>query len=372
MITHEEFFKAIKQEEEDPYKLGAIREVDGQKAKVIFDGEEESTGKSYIAISSYAPMLGDRVVLMKVKGTYIIWGAIGVAKLPLEAPNPPTISAISETNATVSGGVGTEVKIDNGLWRISPHTFTGLSASTDYQAFSRMKATEENSASPSSVAASFTTEATPIPMYTLKNEIVNGDFTQGLDPTYSNVAKYWKARYNGDTNYVAWDSVNNRQIISSNGIDQGYGQILNDVNIGDILYVNMNTEKLNLDIYGEFWAGLAPTLSDIASPLSKINNGLFTTLLDARTSGGMFHLAGDRIANKVALNTILIINLSKSFGVGNEPTKEAMDLLISEQGGYFEGELQVPQESFNQININGLKLELAKTNQLLDTLLGVD
>ncbi len=59
------------------YKLGKIdSNYTSGRPKIIFDGEDVASLKGYNYISSYTPKAGDRVLLQKVAGTYIILGKI--------------------------------------------------------------------------------------------------------------------------------------------------------------------------------------------------------------------------------------------------------------------------------------------------------
>ena len=57
----------------DPYKIGRIHSTDG---RILFDGENTPTTKKYAHISSYEPKLNERVLLARVKGSYVILGKI--------------------------------------------------------------------------------------------------------------------------------------------------------------------------------------------------------------------------------------------------------------------------------------------------------
>ena len=49
------------------------------------------------------------------------------------------------------------------------------------------------------------------------------------------------------------------------------------------------------------------------------------------------------------MDNFMRINLTETFGAGNEPTKEEMDLLISTLGiDYFEGEITIPAQKIMQ------------------------
>lgn len=76
MITPQEFLKLIKDGPSANYKIGTVGTVNGNKAKIKFDGEQVESGKEYLGVG-YSPSTGDRVLLINVSGTYLILGAIG-------------------------------------------------------------------------------------------------------------------------------------------------------------------------------------------------------------------------------------------------------------------------------------------------------
>ena len=78
MITPEEFLKLIKDDPSANYKIGTVGTVNGNKAKIIFDGEQVQSGKEYLGVG-YTPSINDRVLLINVSGTYLILGKIGGA-----------------------------------------------------------------------------------------------------------------------------------------------------------------------------------------------------------------------------------------------------------------------------------------------------
>ena len=73
------------------------------------------------------------------------------------APAAPNVTNIEWDRATVTGVSGTEVRLGSGTWYDSPHTFTGLTEATTYQAYARYKETNTHYASPASAAKGFTT-----------------------------------------------------------------------------------------------------------------------------------------------------------------------------------------------------------------------
>lgn len=71
MINSYEFLGLIKEEDIKVFRLGTI--VNG---KVKFDGESIASEKIYKRLSSYSVADGDRVLLARISGTYVILGKI--------------------------------------------------------------------------------------------------------------------------------------------------------------------------------------------------------------------------------------------------------------------------------------------------------
>lgn len=66
-----EFLDLIKEEDKSVFRLGTI--VSG---KVKFDGEEAASQKTYKRLGSYTLTNGDRVLLVRIAGTYVILGKV--------------------------------------------------------------------------------------------------------------------------------------------------------------------------------------------------------------------------------------------------------------------------------------------------------
>lgn len=79
-LKAEDFVELISQLQkgEKPFALGTIQAgyVSG-KPRVKFDGEEETSLKGYNFLTTYTPVSGDRVLLAKMSGSYVIMGSIG-------------------------------------------------------------------------------------------------------------------------------------------------------------------------------------------------------------------------------------------------------------------------------------------------------
>lgn len=74
--TAQEFINLNKQESESVFKLGKVSGVTSGLPKILFDGEETASGKLYAKLGSYSPVAGDRVLLAKVSGTYVVLGKV--------------------------------------------------------------------------------------------------------------------------------------------------------------------------------------------------------------------------------------------------------------------------------------------------------
>lgn len=79
MITPAEFLELLNDKEKSDFKIGTIDpNYSGGKAKIKFDGEDTVSGKEYLSVG-YSPKANDRVLLVKISGTYLILGEIGSA-----------------------------------------------------------------------------------------------------------------------------------------------------------------------------------------------------------------------------------------------------------------------------------------------------
>ena len=72
----EEKRNETKEREGQIYKLAYVDSVTSGIAVIHFFGEENPSEKTYKRLSSYTPAAGDKVLLMKVSGTYVILGKV--------------------------------------------------------------------------------------------------------------------------------------------------------------------------------------------------------------------------------------------------------------------------------------------------------
>lgn len=57
------------------YKIGIVDSID-DRLKIKFAGEDEASAKEYTYLSSYSPQINDRVLISRVKGSYVVLGKI--------------------------------------------------------------------------------------------------------------------------------------------------------------------------------------------------------------------------------------------------------------------------------------------------------
>lgn len=64
---------------ENPLSLATIGAwSSGVGATLIFDGQTAATAKRYKRLSTYTPTAGDRVLVAKISGSYVILGKISL------------------------------------------------------------------------------------------------------------------------------------------------------------------------------------------------------------------------------------------------------------------------------------------------------
>ena len=80
-------------------------------------------------------------------------------------------------------------------------------------------------------------------------------------------------------------------------------------------------------------------------------NGRNTRIIDVESTGdnvGIIYFISPSVWD-MQMDNFIRINLTETFGAGNEPTKAEMDLLFSTLGiDYFEGEITIPAQKIMQ------------------------
>ncbi len=98
-----------------------------------------------------------------------------VTKAPQTAPALPTLSSSTATSITLNEVSGCEYNINSGIWQ-SSSIFEGLTPNTSYTFTQRKKETTTHSASPASASATFNTDNTTLPLYTIDASVNNSAF----------------------------------------------------------------------------------------------------------------------------------------------------------------------------------------------------
>ncbi len=73
--------------------LGKVNAIHDYGLSVLIDGETKATTKAYTFLSSYSPVVGDRVLIAEVSGQYVILGKI--VSNPADAGTAYAVSAYS-------------------------------------------------------------------------------------------------------------------------------------------------------------------------------------------------------------------------------------------------------------------------------------
>lgn len=67
----------IKKEQKNNFSLGTISSSHSSgRPKILFDGENTDSVKTYPYLSSYTPVANDRVLLVNIAGTHVVIGKI--------------------------------------------------------------------------------------------------------------------------------------------------------------------------------------------------------------------------------------------------------------------------------------------------------
>lgn len=190
----------------------------------------------------------------------------------------------------------------------------------------------------------------------IKNEIVNGAFSQGTTGWSAFAASSVNAINGG----LEWSKAKHPSIIRTDL----YIDIIATQKYYIKTYVKGVSEEALIDAYFRTDSTVSSNISTYTIvPTSGVNySGILTATMTAKT--GLF-LRDLSTANTVIIDDVICINLTTTFGAGNEPTKEEMDTLINLLGGWFDGEITLTQ--MQQLN---WLLKLIRQNALATTALG--
>ena len=90
--------KKLSKAPDTEFYLATVAEVGASGVRLLFAGESSATSKYYKCLSSANVSTGDRVVVMKQSGTYIVMGAIGGPTVITDPTEVFTMSSGFECN----------------------------------------------------------------------------------------------------------------------------------------------------------------------------------------------------------------------------------------------------------------------------------
>jgi hypothetical protein len=184
----------------------------------------------------------------------------------------------------------------------------------------------------------------------ITNLVTNGNFSNGSDK--------WSVTGQGTASYS-----NNLATITGTGTGNvSFVQdTIHKASPNDKIYVKAKRKRIVgeqfLFIRFESLSGGQATAIQISSTFGEYSyDSVLATLSGGYVEGNLKfvyqHYHGSGVSNlgtSSELGNIVVVNLTKTFGAGNEPTKEEMDLLISTLGiDYFEGEITIPAQKVMQ------------------------
>lgn len=181
---------------------------------------------------------------------------------------------------------------------------------------------------------------------TIKNEIKNGDFSGAFvnDPPSIEGWGLWGNSSASSHRWVIEDEKFKTHIssTSSNGrIHQDIPCLINDKYYLTVTFEGSGFTRVFICDYET-----DDNLTVLTSDTSSVGKWSYTFTSDR--SGfrlSIAHMVSDYTYTNRTLDNIMLINLTQTFGAGNEPTKEEMDVLILlVPNGYWEGELTLSQK----------------------------
>ncbi len=163
----------------------------------------------------------------------------------------------------------------------------------------------------------------------IENLVVNGDFRNGT------------AGWSGSSSISVVDGWLE---VTSTSVASRAELFIPNIPIGSKIYVQLKSQPSDYLAF-EIWE-----TGGIQTWINAATGGKFSAIRTTTTNTTIrlntFQNAIGRIAY---IGDVMLINLTATFGAGNEPTKEEMDLLISTLGtDYFEGEITIPAQKIMQ------------------------
>ena len=187
----------------------------------------------------------------------------------------------------------------------------------------------------------------------LENIIKNGDFSNGLEG-WSGVRSDLQL---SNLNELGLATISNPQ---SNYPKANYNVGANIIN-GHIYYAGFYLHDFELSSTGNVFmqAGLSNYNNALVSStaLGKKPETYLSSVKVINSDFTSISISGDSVTPNssefISFSKVYLIDLTKAFGVGNEPSKEIIDWIISENG-YF-NELTLRRDDIQQYEINQLR-----------------
>jgi hypothetical protein len=108
-----------------PSRLGIVQGVDDAGAVLVtFDGEQAVSGRSYPRLASYAPVAGDRVLMLRAGASWVAVGSLaGVAAV---TPSSSSSSSSSSAGAPLQlPGAAWTLELTDDCGVVDPDAFGG-------------------------------------------------------------------------------------------------------------------------------------------------------------------------------------------------------------------------------------------------------
>lgn len=180
--------------------------------------------------------------------------------------------------------------------------------------------------------------------FKLKNEVVNGDFSRGTTS--------WRT----SAGALFGDITDNEIEILITDVGVSSAGIVQDL-------VNYNTKYISAEIYS--YGNVERVALGNLTMYDKWGVGWKRFSLTTPDSGTQRFYARDTVNLKFKVRHPLIIDLTQTFGAGNEPTKEEMDRLVEMvQNQWWDGELDLTQQQYVNWLLSFIREKANKTQEV--------
>ena len=204
---------------------------------------------------------------------------------------------------------------------------------------------------------------------TMENLITNGDFSQGTEGwSYSGGTPSTSENVCSITGDGSGSTIRAFQVVSN------YNWVL-----GDVLFVKITSkavggdaDNISTSLRENSGTGTIVGSALTSSPLMEgvWSNQTFTVTNSTASGTAVgfnltygFGTPENQVEKIVSVKNAIIINLTDTFGAGNEPTEPEMNEIIELLGGWFNGEITVPQKTLASWLLNDIRLKADKQQE---------